>query len=145
MNLIDEHCYTASILIKASPQEIMTFLRDERGTGDWAFGAWGPITPLNDGIYKGRSLYDGGETIFRVRVLEQIHQVDYEVGYLGGELQPWIVIRITPGPVIGRNPETSLLSLIAWRNAEWADDDWRLLCATHQTEVYRLRYLIESC
>lgn len=144
MNLIDEHCYTASILINASPQEIMTFLRDQHRTGDWAFGAWGPITPLQDDIYKGRSLYDGGETIFRIHVLEQVHQVNYEVGYLGGELQPWIMIRIVPGQVVGRNHDTSLLSLIAWRNAEWADEDWRLLCATHQTEVYRIRYLIEN-
>lgn len=144
MNLIDEHCYTASILIKATPHEVMTFLRDEPATGDWAFGAWGPITRLEDDIYQGRSLYDGGETIYRIRVLEQVNQIDYEVGYLGGELQPWIVIRVTPGPVTGRSPDTSLLSLIAWRNVEWADDDWRLLCATHQTEVYRIRYLIEN-
>ena len=144
MNLIDQHCYTASILIKASPREVMAFLTDELATGDWAFGAWGPITRLEDNICKGRSLYDGKETLFRLRVLEQVNQVEYEVGYPGGELQPWIVVRVTPGPVTGRNTDTSLLTMMGWRNVEWADEDWRLLCATHQTAVYRIRHLIEN-
>lgn len=144
MNFEDEHCFTASILINAPAAKISVFLQDAVKTGDWAFGAWAPLTPMQDGIFKGRSLFDGGETVFRIHVHEQIHQIDYEVGYLGGELLPWIVVRVTPGHVVGRAADTSLLSLIAWRNVEWKDDDWRLVCATHQTEVYRIRHLVEK-
>jgi hypothetical protein len=34
--------------------------------------------------------------------------------------------------------------MLAWRNADWSDDDWKLVGVTHEAEVFRIKYLIES-
>lgn len=143
MFLTDDYCYTATVLVKASADHAMKFLKDPIKVGEWAFGSWQPIKELDDGIFQGTSLYDGGSTVYKLNVYEKFYQIDYEVGYLGGELVPWIVARITPGKVVGQDPDSCLLSMIAWRNAEWSDEDWKLVGATHEAEVFRIRYLVE--
>ena len=144
MLLTDDYCYTATVLIKSPVDQVMKFMKDANKVGEWGFGSWKPIKQLGGGIYQGTSLYDGGKTVYKLNVYEKFHQIDYEVGYLGGELIPWIVARVTPGKVVGQDPESSLLSMMAWRNAEWSDEDWKLIGATHEAEVFRIRYLVES-
>jgi hypothetical protein len=142
--LTDDYCYSASVLIAANVDHAMTYMKEPNNVGDWAFGSWRPIKKLADETYQGTSLYDGGETVYRLNVYEEFYQIDYEVGYLGGELVPWIVARLTPGTVVGRGTQACLLTMLAWRNADWSDDDWKLVGVTHEAEVFRIKYLIES-
>ncbi len=143
MLLTDERCCTSTLTIQVEADKLLEFMSDPLKIGQWGFGSWGEIEDMGDGIYVGTSLFDGGKTSFRVNTYKKFRQVDYEVGYLGGELLPWIVARVNRGPIVGLGEDESLLTMMAWRHQEWSDEDWRLLSATHETEVFRIRYLAE--
>ncbi len=143
MILTDNMCCTATIEVNIDADKLLRFISDPIKLGEWAYGSFRPIEAVGNNVYSGTSLYDGGKTSFRINVYEKFHQVDYEVGYLGGELLPWIVGRVIPGPVVGLESGKSLVTLMAWRHKDWSDEDWRLVCASHEAEVFRLRYLAE--
>ena len=140
----DALCCTASIEIKADAAKVLRFISDPIQLGKWAFGSFEPIEALGNNIYVGTSLFDGGKTSYRINVYERFHQVDYEVGYIGGELSPWIVGRVIPGPILGHPKGTSVLTMLAWRHKDWSDEEWNLVCSSHGAEIYRIRYLIEK-
>jgi hypothetical protein len=144
MILTDTLCCSATIQIDVDAAKLLKFISDPIKLGDWAFGSFKPTESHGNNIFSGTSLYDGGKTSYRINVYEKFRQVDYEVGYLGGELLPWIVGRVIPGPVVGLPAGTSLLTMLAWRHKDWSDEDWRLVCASHEAEVFRVRYLVES-
>ena len=144
MILTDDRCYTVTIETKVTAEVLLKFISDPNKLGEWALGSSKPIKSLGDGVYSGTSLFDDEATSFRINVYQRFNQVDYEVGYLGGQLLPWIVGRVTPGPVVGLDSGHSLLTMMAWRHKDWSDEDWRLVCVSHETEVFLIRHLVEK-
>jgi hypothetical protein len=49
-----------------------------------------------------------------------------------------------PGPNVGTEAESCVLTFIAWRAAAMDDDRWRRLTASHEFEVVLLKNLIEN-
>jgi hypothetical protein len=144
MIITDTSCCTATIEVHVNADKMFNFISNPIKLGDWAFGSFRPIKSMGDNVYSGTSMYDGGQTLFRINPYPKFRQCDYEVGYLGGELLPWIVGRVTPGPVLGLDKNVCLFTLQAWRHKDWKDEDWRLICSSHEAETFRARYLVES-
>ena len=143
MNLSDSLCHTATLPISAPAQEAFEFLTDSEMMGQWAFGAWG-LKPAGNDTFIGKSLYEDLEVYCRLNANRDLLQMDYEVGDDPAHLVPRIISRVIPGEHIGRDAGSCLLSMISWRSAAVSDERWRLTCASHEAEIFRIRHLIES-
>ena len=143
MNLSDPLCHTATLPISAPARETFEFMTDTERMGQWAFGAWG-LKPAGNGTFVGKSLYEDLEVYCRLKPNRELLQVDYEVGEDPARLVPRIISRVIPGEHVGRGAGNCLLSLVAWRSASAGDERWRLTCASHEAEIFRIRYLVES-
>ena len=143
MNLSDPLCHTATLPITVPAIEAFEFLTDTEMMGRWAFGAWG-LKPAGNDTFVGKSLYEDLEVYCRLKANRELLQVDYEVGEDPARLVPRIISRVIPGEHIDRGAGNCLLSLVAWRSADAGDERWRLTCASHEAEIFRIRHLIES-
>ena len=142
MNLTDPLCHTATLPIAVPALEVFEFLTDAELMGQWAFGAWG-LKPVGDDLFVGASLFTDTPVYCRLNVRRELLQLDYEVGEDPDNLIPRIIARVIPGPQVGRGAEHCLASLIAWRSESVSDERWRLTCASHEAEMYRIRHLVE--
>ena len=72
-------------------------------------------------------------------------QMDYEVGDDPTRLVPRIISRVIPGEHIGMGCRQlpAEPDCLAQRNRA-SDERWRLTCASHEAEIFRIRHLIES-
>ena len=103
----------------------------------------GTETCRND-TFIGKSLYEDLEVYCRLNANRDLLQMDYEVGDDPAHLVPRIISRVIPGEHIGRDAGSCLLSMISWRSAAMSEERWRLTCASHEAEIFRIRHLIES-
>ena len=143
MNLTDPLCHTATLPIAAPAEEVFEFMGDLEMMGQWAFGAWG-LKPAGNGIFVGQSLFEDVAVYCRLRAERELLQLDYAVGEDPDNLIPRIISRVIPGAYLGRSADSCLLSLIAWRSEAASDERWRLTCASHEAEIFRIRYMIEA-
>ena len=143
MNLSDPLCHTATLPISVPAEEAFEFMTDTEMMGQWAFGSWG-LKPAGNNILIGKSLYEDLEVYCRMKINRDMLQLDYEVGDAPGHLVPRIISRVIPGVHIGMGAGSCLLSMISWRSAAVSDERWRLTCASHEAEIFRIRHLIEN-
>lgn len=139
MLLTDALIHTASIPIAAKPSALFGYVSDGRRLGEWAFGSWNTRL-FKDDVYIGQSLFDGKELYIRVKPYPPMLQIDFEVGRAPDQLLPRITARILPPELVGISEEHSLFSIISWRTKDIPDERWRLTCAAHEAEVFRLRH-----
>ena len=143
MNLTDPLCHSATLPIAVPALEAFEFMTDTDMMGQWSFGTWG-LKPAGNGLYVGSSLFADHETYCRLKISRTLLQLDYEVGADPANLVPRIIARVTPGEHVGRGAHNCLVSLISWRSEAVSDERWSLTCAAHETEIFRIRHLIES-
>ena len=143
MNLSDPLCHTATLPIAVPALEAYEFLTDMEMMGQWAFGAWG-LKPAGNDTFVGKSLYEDLEVYCRLKANRDLLQLDYETGEDPALLAPRIISRVIPGENVGRGSGHCLLSLVAWRSETSSAERWRLTCATHEAEIFRIRHLVES-
>ncbi|WP_156397188.1 MULTISPECIES: hypothetical protein [unclassified Sphingomonas] len=143
MLLTDEMCHSASIVVEAEAKQAYAFISDPLYLGIWAFGSW-ESRPFNGDIHEGVSLFTGGRSYSRLTAYPSALQVDFEIGSAPDALVPRIVIRILPGRHLGLPPEHCLVTVLAWRSQDADEQRWRLTCASHETEVFRLKHVIEN-
>lgn len=143
MNLSDPFCHSATLPMPVPALEAFEFLTDTEMMGQWAFGAWG-LKPAGDGVFVGNSMFEDLEVYCRLNTSRELLQVDYEVGEDPASLAPRIISKVIPGEHLGRGADTCLVSLIAWRSETVSEERWCLTCASHETEMYRIRHLIED-
>jgi hypothetical protein len=135
------HCVTTEV---AAPAErAYAFLLDGLKLGRWALGAWATETK-GDGLYVGRSLFDGAEAWLRPVGDPARLTVDYHLGGDPAALVPRIMARVVPGPVTGRPADRCLVSLIAWRDAAMDGARWHRLVACHEAEILLIKAQIEQ-
>ena len=131
-----------SSLCSAKPDHAFAYLSDPHRLGEWAFGCWEAVE-VEGGTVRGTSLFDGAETVVRVR--RAGHRiVDYEVGAPRARSCGRISARVVPGDEVGE-PGTSLVVLTAWRERSMDDDRWHRLAVAHEAEILLLRHGIEGC
>jgi hypothetical protein len=134
------HCVTAECSVPAA--RALTFLADGVALGRWALGCW-HAEPRGDGLFAGRSLFDGAEVWVRPVTDTRLGIVDYHVGAGPDVLVPRIMARVVPGAAVGRGAQTCLVSLLAWRAAGMDAEHWARLVAAHCVEIVLIRALLE--
>jgi hypothetical protein len=101
------------------------------------------LVHVGGGVYRGRSLFDGGEGWLSIDGDPQRLVVDYHVGTMD-ERVPRICARVVPGPVCGLAPSACYVSLLAWRTRSMDESRWQRLCASHAAEIWLIKGQLEA-
>lgn len=117
-------------------------LTDAAFVGRWALGSMG-LESVDAGVFKGRSLFDGGEAFVEIRAERALGLIDFHVG-TPQLRRPRIFIRVTPGEVLGLPDSECLVTLHALRAADAPDERWARTCITHETEILLIKEQLES-
>ncbi len=134
------HSATCRVGVRAD--EAFAFLADPAALSRWSLGCM-DLVDLGDGVYTGRSLFDGGQGWLSIDADPRRLLVDYHVG-TRERREPRISARVVPGPVCGWDETACLVTLTAWRSASMSDERWSRLCASHEAEIWLIRSQIET-
>ena len=134
------HSTTCQAAVPA--ETAFAFLADPTALSRWSLGCM-DLVELGDGVYTGRSLFDGGQGWLSIDADRRRLLVDYHVGTLE-KREPRISARVVPGPVCGLADSTCYVTLTAWRAATMSDERWMRLCASHEAEIWLIKSQMEA-
>ncbi|MET0851724.1 MAG: hypothetical protein ABW020_11380 [Candidatus Rokuibacteriota bacterium] len=126
------HSVTAECAVPA--RRAYAFLSDGLEVGRWALGSFA-ARRVGRNLFRGRSLFDGGEVLYRPVGDAARLIVDYHVGADARALSPRVMARVVPGEATGRGRDSCLVTLVAWRDASMTDARWDRLVACHEVEI----------
>jgi hypothetical protein len=133
------HCAAAECAVPA--RRAYEFLADGLEVGRWALGSF-DAKKVGPNLFKGRSLFDGGEILYRP-VGDAAHLiVDYHVGSSPRKLTPRLMARVIPGESSGRPRRSCVVMLAAWRDAAMTDARWERLVACHEVEILMVQAIL---
>jgi len=118
------------------------FLSDPMALSRWSLGCM-DLVDVGDGVFMGRSLFDGGQGWLSIDADSRLLLVDYHVGDRERR-EPRISARVIPGPVCGLGDSVCTVTLTAWRSASMNDERWSRLCASHEAEIWLIKSQIET-
>ena len=130
----DALCHHATVDVAAPAERALAFMADGIKLGTWAMGCWNTST-AGPGLFVGTSLFDGSQGYVRIVVDRALLNVDYHVGAAPDRLAHMNTARVIPGAALGRDPQSCVVSLLAWRPAAMSDDAWHRICITHEAEM----------
>jgi hypothetical protein len=133
------HCVTAECAVPA--RRAYDFLSDGLEVGRWALGSF-DARKVSRNLFRGRSLFDGGEVLYRPVGDAARLIVDYHVGTNARALAPRVMARVVPGEATGRGRRSCLVTLIAWRDASMSQARWERLVACHEVEIRLVQALL---
>jgi len=140
--MIDPHCHTSSIAVAAPAEAAFKIMSDGIEQGRWAWGSW-QRREAEPGLFVGTSLFDGKETWVRLHIDRARLTVDYDVGRSRDAMQFRNAARVLPGPLLGRAPDTAVITLMSWRLASQSDQAWEQLGVVHEAEMFLIRGILE--
>jgi hypothetical protein len=118
------------------------FLADPVALSRWSLGCM-DLVHVRDGVYTGRSLFDGGQGWLSIDADPRRLLIDYHVGTLE-KREPRISARVIPGPVCGLEEGACLVTLTAWRAMAMSEERWARLCAAHEAEIWLIKAQMEA-
>jgi hypothetical protein len=133
------HCVTAECAVPA--RRAFEFLSDGVAVGRWALGSF-DARRVGPNLFRGRSLFDGAEVLYRPVGDAARLIVDYHVGTSPRALVPRVMARVVPGESTGRGRRSCLVSLLAWRDASMSEARWERLIACHEVEIRLVQALL---
>jgi hypothetical protein len=133
------HCVTAECAVPA--RRAYEFLSDGVAVGRWALGSF-DARRVGPNLFRGRSLFDGAEVLYRPVGDAARLIVDYHVGTGPRALVPRVMARVVPGESTGRGRRSCLVSLLAWRDASMSEARWERLIACHEVEIRLVQALL---
>ena len=139
----DELCHSSSVEIDAPAGLAFDYLSDGVAQGDWTLGSM-QRKKLDNDLFSGISIFNGNELFIRIDADRERFMIYYHVGMDKSNLQPRNVVRILPGPMIGKAENTCRVTLLSWRDASSDDDKWKLLCVSHETEMFIIKNRVEE-
>lgn len=135
--------HITSVVVKRAATAVYAFMADPAKLPRWSFGTW-HIEVVADGLVRGTSLFDGSQILVRIQGDPQQRRIDYYLGSDPQKLVPRIEVRVVPGEQLGLEPESCVLTFMAWRAEVMDDDRWRRLTASHEMEVMLIKALLEN-
>jgi hypothetical protein len=117
------------------------FLSDGLEVGRWALGSF-EARQVGRNLFRGRSLFDGTEVLYRPVGDAARLIVDYHVGATPRSLVPRVMARVMPGEATGRDEHACLITLLAWRDAAMTEARWQRLVACHEVEILLVQALL---
>ncbi len=130
----DALCHHATVVVAAPADRALAFMADGLKLGTWAMGCWNTRAAGPD-LFVGTSLFDGTEGYVRIVVDRALLNVDYHVGAAPGQLAHMNTARVIPGTALGRDPQSCVVTLLAWRQGAMDDATWRRISITHEAEM----------
>ena len=135
------HCVSAECAVPA--RRAYAFLLDGRAVGRWALGSFG-ARRVGPNLFRGRSLFDDTDVLYRPVGDAGRLIVDYHVGTDPRALVPRVMARVIPGDATGRVPGSCLVTLVAWRDASMSEARWERLVACHEVEIRLVQALLSG-
>jgi hypothetical protein len=131
-------CHHVTVHVAAPAERALAFMSDGLKLGTWAMGCWNTRAAsldLGPDLFVGTSLFDGSEGYVRIVVDRALMNVDYHVGPAPDRLAHMNTARVIPGATLGRDPQSCVVTLLAWRPASMSDAAWQRICVTHEAEM----------
>ena len=141
--LPSSYAHLAAQSVAAPFDTVFDFMADPLRLGRWSLGCFGIAADPESGLYIGTSLYDGALGWVRIIPDRASGLIDYHVGVPEG-LSPRIFCRVTAGGPLDYAPDSTLVTLIAWRAAAMSEDRWLRLQAAHEAEIWLIKEQIEA-
>jgi hypothetical protein len=139
----DLHSHSASIEVAVDPQTAFEYMASGMNQSRWALGSW-ERADHGDGLFSGTSLWDASTLYVRLEPHPELLLVDYQVGKDPGELRRLTQARIIPGEVLGRDPQSCVITLTTWRGAAHSDASWTRTYHAYKTEMHLIKGRLEN-
>ncbi|HYC82417.1 MAG TPA: hypothetical protein VEB65_11560 [Solirubrobacterales bacterium] len=141
MSAVDRNAICASVEVAVPAETAFAFMADGLKQDHWALGSMGREA-LGDGLFRGRSSFDGSDLYVRLESHPELLLVDYATGPSPQELVPHVEARIRPGSWLGRDDSVSVVTLTIWRDGA-DDEEWEFHFHLWRTEVRLIKGAIE--
>jgi hypothetical protein len=142
MSSVDPIAICASVEVAVPAETAFAFMADGLKQDHWALGSMGREA-LGDGLFRGKSSFDGADLYVRLESYPELLLVDYATGPSPEELVPHVEARIRPGSWLGRDDAVSVVTLTIWRWAEADAEEWEFHLHLWRTEVRMIKGAIE--
>jgi len=139
----DGHAHICSVAVGRPAGDAIAFLADPEKLSSWAVGM-GETKVHADGTIEGAFPETKQPIWARIDADPGRGTILYQVGPDPGSLVPRIMVRVVPGSVLGGDPESCVVSMIAWRQEAMDDARWEGLKSGHEREILEVKRLIES-
>jgi hypothetical protein len=143
MDISDPFCHTASIEVTRPADMVLDYISDGLKHSDWTLGSL-ERRDEGDGLYSGISIFNGNKLYIRLHTDRENRFVIAHVGPSESELQPTNVLRVMPGPMLGLASNTCVVSFMTWRKSAMSADQWRMVCSSHETEMFIIKDRLEK-
>ena len=139
----DGLAHICSVGVDRPACEAMAFLRTPENLASWAVGM-GEARVHADGLVEGA--FPATERPIWARIDADMGRgtICFHVGPDRDSLVPRIMVRVVPGVVLDGEPDTCVVSLVAWRQGSMDDARWEGLKSGHEREVLTIKRLIEG-
>ncbi len=139
----DRWAHICSAAVDRPAADAMAFLLAPENLAAWAVGL-GDATVHPDGTVEG-AFPETGEPIWaRIDADTERGTILLHIGPDPGGLVARIMIRVVPGAVLEGDPQSCVVSLVAWRQAGMDEARWESLKSGHEAEILELKRLIEA-
>lgn len=138
----DPNSHTASIEVAVPAKQAFEFMADGLKQSHWALGSV-DRRALGDGIFVGRSSFDGSDLYVKLDSYPDLLLVDYSVGDSPDDLTPEVEVRVRPGSWLGRDDSVSVVTMTIWKWAGVSDEEWAMHYHLWKTEVHLIKGAIE--
>ena len=142
MDISDPYCHTASIEVTCPADVALDYLADGLKHSDWTLGSL-ERKDEGSGLYSGISIFNGNKLYVRIHTDRQNMFVIAHVGPSESELRPTNVLRVIPGPILGLDQDTCVVTFMSWRKQAMSDAQWRMICTSHDTEMFIIKDRLE--
>ena len=139
----DGRAHICSIGVDRPARDAMTFLRAPKNLASWAVGM-GEARVHADELVEGAFPETKRPIWARIDADPDCGTICYHVGADRDSLVPRIMVRVVSGDVLGGDPRTCVVSLVAWRQETMDDDRWEGLKSGHEREILTIKRLIEA-
>ena len=139
----DGHAHICSVAVERPASDAMACLADPEKLSAWAVGM-GETTVHPGGAIEGAVPGTGAPIWARIDADPGRGTIHYRLGPDPDSLVPRIMVRVVPGSVLGRDPKSCVVSLVAWRQEAMGDARWESLKSGHEREILEVKRLIES-
>ena len=139
----DGRAHICSVAVDRPAAAAMAFLADPEKLSSWAVGM-GETTVHPDGTIEGAFPGTRQPIWARIEADPGRGTIHYHLGPDPDSLVPRIMVRVVPGSFLEKDPQSCVVSLVAWRQQSMDDARWEGLKSGHEREVRELKRLIES-
>ena len=112
--MIAGQSHITSIAVEQAADAVFAYMSNPEMLNRWSFGTW-ETERLSDGLTKGKSIFDGSETLVRIDADAARLSIDFHLGASPDRLVPRLVVRVVPGEHVGLSAPQSILTFIALR------------------------------